>query len=210
MSILGFHIRGLGLPVHRFFRGLLHEYGLELHHLTPHGVLHIAVFITLCEAYLGIAPHFNLWQYFFWVRASSNSLPLPVVGGACIQLCGRQPHYFDLSLPTFLKGWHQDWLYIRNDESTLLSFTGNPPVYREAWRWGVPDKEMGRLSPVLEQVEALKAEGLMGEAILCTFLARRIQPIRPRDHTMWLYSGPDDPTRESPLELTEVELSRRV
>ena len=55
----------------------------------------------------------------------------------------------------------------------------------------------------------LKAEGLMGEAILHTFLARRILPIRARDHTMWLYSGPDDPMQESPLELLEVELSQR-
>jgi hypothetical protein len=31
---------------------LLQFYGLELHHLTPSGILHIAAFITLCEAYV--------------------------------------------------------------------------------------------------------------------------------------------------------------
>ena len=69
---------------------------------------------------------------------------------------------------------------------------------------------MGRLRPILEQVEALKAEGLTGEAILCTFLLRRVQPIWAWDHAMWTYFGSDDPTRESPLELSEAELSRRI
>jgi hypothetical protein len=25
----------------------------------------MAAFMTLCEAYMGIEPHFNLWNYFF-------------------------------------------------------------------------------------------------------------------------------------------------
>jgi hypothetical protein len=49
-----------GTPSHRFFRSLLRHYGLELHKLTPLGVLHIVAFMTLCEAYLGIDPNFNL------------------------------------------------------------------------------------------------------------------------------------------------------
>jgi hypothetical protein len=36
--------------------------------LTPSGILHIAAFVTLCEAYIGIEPHFNLWNYFFRAR----------------------------------------------------------------------------------------------------------------------------------------------
>lgn len=51
---------GLGLPVHDFLRGLLHHYGAQLHHLTPNGILHISCFVTLCEAFLGIYPHWGL------------------------------------------------------------------------------------------------------------------------------------------------------
>jgi hypothetical protein len=45
-------------------------YGLELHHLTPLGILHIAAFMTLCEAFVGIELHFDLSNYFFraWLR----------------------------------------------------------------------------------------------------------------------------------------------
>jgi hypothetical protein len=27
--------------------------------------LQMAAFVTLCEAYIGIEPHFNLWSYLF-------------------------------------------------------------------------------------------------------------------------------------------------
>jgi hypothetical protein len=35
--------------------------------------MHIAGFITLCETYMGIEPHFNVWNYFFRVRLRSDS-----------------------------------------------------------------------------------------------------------------------------------------
>jgi hypothetical protein len=28
----------------------------------------MAAFVTLCEAYMEIEPHFNLWNYFFRAR----------------------------------------------------------------------------------------------------------------------------------------------
>jgi hypothetical protein len=55
-----FYMRGFGVPPHRFLCSLLQFYGLELHQLTPLGTLHIAAFVTLCEAYMGIEPHFNM------------------------------------------------------------------------------------------------------------------------------------------------------
>ena len=60
-----FYERGFGLPLHPFVRGLLFFYGLEIQHLNPNAVLYMACFITLCEAFLGIAPHFKLWCYLF-------------------------------------------------------------------------------------------------------------------------------------------------
>jgi hypothetical protein len=68
-----FYERGFGVPSHRFLRSLLLFYGLELHHLTSSGILHIATFMTLCEAYMGIEPHFDLWNYFFLTRLQLGS-----------------------------------------------------------------------------------------------------------------------------------------
>jgi hypothetical protein len=55
-----FLIRGLALPVSPFFRGLLDFYNLNLTHLNPNSILQVSIFIHLCEAYLGILPHFGL------------------------------------------------------------------------------------------------------------------------------------------------------
>jgi hypothetical protein len=63
-----FYEGGFGVPSHRFLLSLLHLYVLELHHLAPLGILQMSTFVTLCEAYIGIEPHFNQWKYFFLTR----------------------------------------------------------------------------------------------------------------------------------------------
>ena len=50
--------------------GLLNEWGLELQHLNPMGVLHIAGFVIVCEAFLGMEPHVD----FFWWMFSGQTL----------------------------------------------------------------------------------------------------------------------------------------
>jgi hypothetical protein len=59
-----FYERGFSVPVHQFLRSLLQYYGLKLHH-NPSRILHITVFVTLCETYMGIEPYFDLWNHFF-------------------------------------------------------------------------------------------------------------------------------------------------
>jgi hypothetical protein len=73
-----FLICGLALPISPFFRGLLDFYNLNLTHLNPNSILQISIFVHLCEAYLGILPHFGLWKYLYhcrpgMARVSTNS-----------------------------------------------------------------------------------------------------------------------------------------
>jgi hypothetical protein len=62
VSFTAFHERGFNVPSHPFLRSLLWYYGLELHHLPPFRVLHIAVFVTMCEAYLGVDPDLDFFR----------------------------------------------------------------------------------------------------------------------------------------------------
>ena len=83
MSFAHFHERGFATPAHKFLRGLLDYYKVELQHLTPNGVQHIAAFVALCEGFLGISLHFDLWQYFFAVtllkkREKKQELSMPI------------------------------------------------------------------------------------------------------------------------------------
>jgi hypothetical protein len=65
-----FFQRGFELPVCDFLRGLLDHYQIELVHLNPNSIFHIAVFVHLCKAYLGIPPNFPLFKnYFFEISA---------------------------------------------------------------------------------------------------------------------------------------------
>ena len=65
VCLVPYLIKGLGLPIHPFLRGLLEFYGLQLHKLMPASVLHIAGFVALCELFLGVEPHFGLWKRLF-------------------------------------------------------------------------------------------------------------------------------------------------
>jgi hypothetical protein len=60
VMFLAFLLHGLSFPTHEFLRGLLFIYGVQLHQLTPNSILHIACFVTLCESFLGIEPHWIL------------------------------------------------------------------------------------------------------------------------------------------------------
>jgi hypothetical protein len=51
--------RGFGVPAGEFLRGLLHFYHIELVHLAQNSIIIISTFVHLCNAYLGIAPHFH-------------------------------------------------------------------------------------------------------------------------------------------------------
>jgi hypothetical protein len=76
-----FLIRGLGLPVSPFFRGLLDYYSLNLTHLNSNSILQIAIFVHLCEAFLGVNPHFGLWRYLYHCKPGMASGQHQVVGG---------------------------------------------------------------------------------------------------------------------------------
>jgi hypothetical protein len=54
-----FLIRGLGMPISPFFRGLLDFYSLNMTHVNPNFVLQIAIFVHLCEAFLGVNQNFG-------------------------------------------------------------------------------------------------------------------------------------------------------
>ena len=64
VSFAYFHSFGFGVPAHPLLRWLLYYYGLHLHDLTLDAILHLSIFIMLCEGFLGIPAHYELWQSF--------------------------------------------------------------------------------------------------------------------------------------------------
>ena len=81
VGFLPYFDRGLGLPCSNFFSGLLYYYGIQLHHLTPNSFVHISIFVHLCEAFLDMEPHFDLFRHLFQLKPQPSSARLDVVGG---------------------------------------------------------------------------------------------------------------------------------
>ena len=111
VSFALFHERGFTVPAHKFHRGLLDYYQVELQHLNPNGIQHITTFVALCEGFLGISPHLDLWWHFFAVnlskkRVGKQELSTPI-GCASIDLRNTQATDYPLMcLLTSNKGWH--------------------------------------------------------------------------------------------------------
>jgi hypothetical protein len=86
VMFLAFFLRRLSLPAHEFLCGLLFVYGVQLHQLMLNYLLHIACFITLYKAFLGIDSHWILWKYLFCLRPSGSLAEIPKLGGAIVSV----------------------------------------------------------------------------------------------------------------------------
>jgi hypothetical protein len=65
VSLAKFHRHGLGSPPSRFMWALCHHYGVELQHFSPNAITTTAIFAAVCEGYLGMMPHWDLWLHLY-------------------------------------------------------------------------------------------------------------------------------------------------
>jgi hypothetical protein len=63
---------GLSLPAHEFLCCILLSYDIQLWQLSLNCILHLAIFISVCEAFLGIDPHWGMWKKIFFVKRHSG------------------------------------------------------------------------------------------------------------------------------------------
>jgi len=112
--------RGLALPVSEFFYALLQFWRIQLHHLTPQSILHISIFTHLCESFLGILPHFHLFQHFFALVPIPNATK-PATAGGCELVLRPESRDEYLAYDPAGKGieWKKFWFHVGNFESPL-------------------------------------------------------------------------------------------
>jgi hypothetical protein len=61
MSLARLHERGFGIPTGGFIRALCHHYKVELQNFAPNSISQAAVFVAVCEGFLGVEAHWELW-----------------------------------------------------------------------------------------------------------------------------------------------------
>jgi hypothetical protein len=219
MMFLAFLLRGLSLPAHEFLRGLLFVYGVQLHQLTPNSVLHIACFITLCESFLGIEPHFLLWKFLFWLRPSIALSKKPELGGAVVSIHAKS-QYLESSMAASVQGWRKRWFYIKDRKVSSSDQCGIAPFYaskevKKLASWDLPPTEakMEEIKPLLACIQALKSGrggALSGTQLMAFFLQHRVQPLQHRLSKLWSFSGLGDSSRVSDDLMEKKDLDKRV
>ncbi|KAK1558146.1 hypothetical protein QYE76_000065 [Lolium multiflorum] len=218
VSFVDHLIRGLSAPIHPFLRGLLYVYGLQLHHLTPNSILHISIFITLCEAFLGVQPNWALWKRIFFCRRNGSANVAYNIGGVVISV-RSSVNYFDVKLPDSVQGWRKKWLYIREEnhgcaEDNIPPFDGAEKILRRR-SWDAEATEEERTEALMTRIHELqntRGKELSGIQITAYFLRTRVQPLQARKNPFWNYAGDEDTDRLSTnLEVKDLDrLIRKI
>jgi hypothetical protein len=219
VMFLAFLLCGLSLPAHEFLRGLLFVYGVQLHQLTPNSLLHIACFVTLCESFLGIEPHFLLWRSIFRLRPNVALRRKPKLGGAVVSV-HPEAQYLEFSMAASVQGWRTKWFYIKDrkaapeDQYGLAPFEASKEVKKLAsWDALPSDDEVAQVLPLLSRIQALKGGqggALSGIQLMAFFIQRRVQPLQHCLTKLWNYSGLEDPTRVSEDLIEKKDVDKRV
>jgi hypothetical protein len=178
VMFLSFLYRGLSLPAHKFLHHLLRIYEIQLWQLTPNSILHLAVFITLCEAFLGIEPHFWLWKKNFFVKRYSSSNGPFVIGGVGF-VARSEVNYFNFPMRESVQGWRLKWFYIRDSsitESQLSCFSDVLKAKpKQSWKNILsPDEKpaVDELFDIFLRIKETDGQTMIGTEVAVVFLKR--------------------------------------
>jgi hypothetical protein len=177
--------------------------------LALNGVLHLSVFVHLCETFLGIPPSIFLFRYFFRLKPHPQSDNISPLGGCGIQfLQGKKNLFSDYELVDSMKEWHSEWFYDRNMLPALAVHSDSGPLVNDRWEKNpLLSEELKKIQPLLDRIRVLKQQGLTGFGIVSSYLRRRVQPLKVRENYGFEYSRAEDPSRMVlALELTEKEV----
>jgi hypothetical protein len=159
----------------------------------------------LCEAFLGIESHFELFRHLFHLKPQPNSIKQDVVGGVGIQLRQGIDRVY---IPYKLSSKVIDWLYIANHGETLPVITPGPPIQRPEWNKKPVDNS--QILDLLKRIADLRQRHITGEAVIFDWMNQRIQPLLARETFGFQYQRTSDPLRYSDKDISNREVVSRV
>jgi hypothetical protein len=170
-----------GLPTCEFLYGLLHHYQIELVHLNSNSILQIAIFVHLCEAFLGVPPNFPVFKSYFLLKYQPNTNTREVLGSVGLQI---RPHndFLDLPMKMSLKRWHKSWFYCENHDPSLPAFVGRLPEFSGSWSEEPTPVELPIVATLGNRVNDLKRHDLTSVYVAAHWLAHRVMPLKKQVH----------------------------
>jgi hypothetical protein len=181
---------GLVPPISSFFLLLLEEFGLQLHHLTPHSVLLAAVFAHFMEMFVGVRPCTTIFKHFYSLVGTGKKRG--EIGAYYFQLRhGMAGSYIAAFSSSKWEDWREGWVIAAVEPHDRLELpTEGPQSDRSTWksRPTIP----AELDPVLYRIKKLARSGLTSMMVLGDFLKRRIAPLQQRSRMAYVYTGLND------------------
>jgi hypothetical protein len=176
--------------------------------------------VAVCEGFLGIDPHWDLWTHLFSAEFFAASTDVKKVrmavqaGGCTLQLrSGRAQQYIPASLVSSNKGWQNRWFYIRNDDGVLPPFSQRVVTAAgDNWRGGATRENQEKLQPILCALQKLQAKGLTAAGVVAPIHRRRVLPLAERQLRLSeMKPGVDlEGSRMSSTPLSTDDLLRRI
>ena len=127
--------------------------------------------------------------------------------------------YFKFPLKESVQDWRNKWFYIK-DEATDGHPINFPPFEdvmiakpKKTWANIIPAEQEEVVETLYQRVQKIRLvrnQTSIGTEIVAHFLKRRIQPPMAREHPMYDYSGPEDPTRLDEVDLDDDQLTAEV
>ena len=103
---------------------------MELHNFSPNSISQAVVFVAVCEGYLGVQAHWDLWRHLLRGGLHTNFVSAGVrrpvhAGGLTLQLReSRKDLYIPCTMTTNNRDWDKAWFYLCNDDERLSAYTG--------------------------------------------------------------------------------------
>jgi hypothetical protein len=181
-------LAGLVPLLSSFFLMLLEFYGLQLQHLSPNSITLVAIFVHLCEIFVGVRPSVRLFRHLFVMKAVSQRPPL--IGGYYFVRRTQGPSRYIASVsPGRWERWREDWALVQADAHDRLVIPTAAPTLDRA-EWG---KDLGLESgfdPVLDRIQYLVESDVTSLMVLHDFLSKRLTPLQDRaTRPAWMYTG---------------------
>jgi hypothetical protein len=126
---------GLVPPISSFFLLLLEEFGLQLHHLTPHSVLLVAVFAHFMEMFVGVCPCTTIFKHLY-ALVGTGKTKRSEIGAYYFQLRhGMAGSYIAAFSSSKWEDWREGWVIAAVDPHDNLELpTEGPQSDRSTWK----------------------------------------------------------------------------
>jgi hypothetical protein len=141
--------------------------------------MHIACFITLSEAFLGINPHWGPWKCLFRLRRNVSKEEIHDLGDAIVFVISKS-QYLKFEMAELVQNWRQKWFYIKDHKSFETNEYGLAPfdptkglTKLTSWDALPSEVETKEIQPLLAHIQELEnatKKELNGTQLIVFFL----------------------------------------